>query len=185
MLPAFVKAAEAAPSPVLPSLPDLVWGTIVFVILLVFFIWYVMPRLNKLLDDRRDAIDGGIQRAEKAQAEAGAALDKYNAQLAQARSDAGHIREQARAEGAQIIAEAKEQAVVEAARITATAHAQIESERAAAEASLKAEVGNLSLDLASRVVGEHLSDDQNASALVDKFLADLEADELSKSKAGE
>ena len=59
---------------------------------------------------------------------------------------------------------------------------QIEAERAAALVSLRAEVGTLALDLASGVIGVSLSDDKKASALVDRFLADLEADE--KAKAG-
>ena len=70
MLTAFaVKAAEEeAPSLLLPTLPDLIWGTIVFVIILAFFIWRVVPRLNAALDARADAIEGGLKRAEEAQA---------------------------------------------------------------------------------------------------------------------
>ena len=182
MLSAFVTAAEETPNPILPALPDLIWGSIAFVILLVFFIWKVLPALNKLLDERRDAIDGGLKRAEQAQNEAHAALEKYTAQLADARSEASHIRDQARSEGAAILAELKEQASTEAARITANAQVQIESERAAALTSLRAEVGTLALDLASTIVGDVLSDDKRSTAIVDKFLADLDADE--KSKAG-
>jgi F-type H+-transporting ATPase subunit b len=182
VLSTLVTAAEENPSPVLPSVPDLLWGSIVFVILLVFFIRYALPRLNKLLDERREAIDGNIDRAERLQNEANEALEHYTAQLAEARSEAGRIREQARADGASIIAELKEQATVEAARITANAQVQIDSERAAALASLRAEVGSLALDLASSIVGEVLSDDKRAEAIVDRFLADLDADE--KSKAG-
>ncbi|MGN6198417.1 F0F1 ATP synthase subunit B [Humibacter sp.] len=167
----------------IPTIPDLLWGTIVFVIILVFFIVKGLPAINKLLDERRDAIDGGIQRAEKAQADANAVLERYTAQLAEARAEAGRIREQARVEGAAILAELKENASAEAARITANAQAQIESERAGALASLRAEVGTLAVDLASRIVGEVLSDDKRSEALVDRFLADLEQDQLSK--AGE
>jgi len=181
MLPAFITAAtQETQSPVLPSVPDLIWGTLAFVILLVFFIWKILPRLNKLLDDRRDAIDGGIHRAEQAQAEANAVLERYTAQLADARLEAGHIRDQARADGAAILAELKEHASAEAGRIVANAQVQIESERAAALASLRADVGTLALDLASTIVDEVLSDDKRSEAIVDRFLADLEAEENSK-----
>ena len=90
------------------------------------------------------------------------------------------IREDARTEGAQILADLKQQAQAEADRITANAHVQIEAERAAAVASLRAEVGSLAIDLASGVIGESLNDDARASAVVDRFLADLEADQNSK-----
>jgi ATP synthase, F0 subunit b len=177
---AFVAAAAESQSPVLPAIPDLVWGTIAFVIVLVFFIWKVLPPLNKALDERRDAIDGGIDRAEKLQAEAHAALEHYTAQLADARAEASHIRERARAEGAAIIGELKEQATAEASRIVANAQVQIESERLAALASLRTDVGALALDLASSIVGDVLSDEKRSEAIVDRFLAELEAEENSK-----
>lgn len=176
-------AAESENSLLLPASYDLIWGTLAFVLVLIAFIWKVLPRLNAALDARSDAIAGGIKRADEAQAQAQAALEQYTSQLADARGEAGKIREQARADGAAIIAEAKEQAAAEAARITATAQAQIEAERTAARASLRAEVGTLAIDLASGVIGESLSDDKRASSIVDRFLADLAAGE-SNSKAG-
>src|SRR5690606_38533118 len=109
-------------------------------------------------------------------------LTQYTAQLEQARTDANELREEARRDGQAILAELKEQAQNEAARILATAQAQIEADRQAALISLRAEVGTLALDLAGSVLGEKLSSDKAASAVVDRFLADLGSD--SKVKAG-
>ena len=100
-------AAEESVNPLVPALPDLVWGTLAFVIVLAFFWWKVLPAMNKSLDARRDAIEGGIQRAEEAQAKATAALEEYTAKLAEARGEAGAIRDNARADGAKIVAEAQ------------------------------------------------------------------------------
>jgi F-type H+-transporting ATPase subunit b len=61
--------------------------------------------------------------------------------------------------------------------VTHAAQSQIEAERQSAVVSLRREVGTLAIDLASGVVGEQLSNDQKASALVDRFLAELEASE--------
>jgi F-type H+-transporting ATPase subunit b len=181
MSPILVTAAqEAAHNPLLPETPDLIWGSIVFVVLLLFFWRWVLPRVYKVLDERSAKIEGGIQQAESAQAEAQAALEEYTRQLAEARGEAARIREQARADGQKIIAELKEQAQTEASRITAQAQQQIEAERQAALVSLRAEVGSLALDLASGVIGETLSDDAKAQALVDRFLADLEASDTAK-----
>lgn len=182
MLTAFatVAAEEEQHSLLIPALPDLIWGTLAFVIVLVFFIWKVLPSLNAALDARRDAIEGGIKRAEEAQAQAAAALEKYTAQLADARGEAAEIRDAARADGAKIVAEAKEAAQVEAARLTANAHSQIEAERQSTFNSLRNEVGTLALDLAGGVIGETLSDDKRAQSVVDRFLADLEASESEK-----
>jgi F-type H+-transporting ATPase subunit b len=173
-------AAEENQSLLIPALPDLIWGTLAFVIILVFFIWKVLPSLNAVLDARKEAIEGGIKRAEEAQAKATAALEEYTAKLADARGEAAGIRDAARADGAKIVAEAKESAQAEAARISATAHAQIEAERQSTFVSLRNEVGTLALDLAGGVVGETLSDDKRAQSVVDRFLAELEASETQK-----
>jgi F-type H+-transporting ATPase subunit b len=170
-------AAEESRNPLIPELYDIIWSSVCFLIILGFFIWKVLPAMNKLLDARSAKIEGGIAKAEEAQREAAAALDSYNQQLAEARAEAGRIREQAREDGKKILVELREQASAEAARITASAQAQIEAERQAAVVSLRAEVGSLAIDLASGVVGEALADDKRSTALVDRFLADLEASE--------
>ena len=172
-----VAAEEANHNPLLPHTADLVWGALCFAVLLVFFWIKVLPAVKKTLDARAEVIEGGIKKAENAQAEAAAALDEYNNQLAEARAEAGRIREQARLNGTKILNELKEQASAEAARITASALTQIEAERQSALVSLRSEVGSLAIDLASGVIGESLSDDAKASAIVDRFLSELEASE--------
>ena len=176
MLAELIVAAEETPNPLLPAWYDIVYSLIPFILVLLLFWRVVLPRMQKTLDERAALIEGGIAKAESAQAEAQAALEQYNALLAEGRAEAAKIREQARAEGAAILAELKESAQAEAARITANAQLQIEAEPQAALVSLRAEVGSLALDLASGVIGESLADDKRASALVDRFLAELESD---------
>ena len=184
MLNAFAAAAndEGTHSVLIPELPDLIWGSIAFILVLVFFIWKILPRVNAALDARVDAIEGGLKRAEEAQAGAQEALEQYNAQLTEARVEAGRIREQAREDAKVIRAELVEQAQADAARVVATAKAQIEVERASALASLRTEVGSLALGLASTVIGESLSSDKRSNDIVDRFLADLEASEAAAAK---
>jgi F-type H+-transporting ATPase subunit b len=171
---------EEAFNPLLPAAPDLLWGGVVFVVLLLLFWRLVLPRLTTTLDERTAQIEGGIKKAEAAQAEAAQAKDEYTKQLADARAEAARIREQARVDATVIANEVREQATVDAARITATAHAQIEAERQSALVSLRSEVGTLAIDLASGVIGESLTDDAKATAVVDRFLAELEASESAK-----
>jgi len=180
------NAAEGATkNPLLPESYDLLWSSVVFVILLAFFWFKVLPNFKKTLDARTEAIEGRLEAAEKAQAEAAAKTANIEAEPAEARAEAAKIREEARAEGAAILAELKEQASSEAARLTATAKAQIEAERQAALISLRAEVGSLAIDLASSVVGASLKNEKVAAGVVDQFLADLEAaDSVAKTKAG-
>jgi len=180
MLQALLMAAEEAPNPLLPAIYDIVWSAVIFAVILIFFWRRILPRVSEMLDARSQAIEGNIEKADAAQKEAEEALAKYTAQLAEARAEAGKIRDAARADGANIIAEAKESASVEAARITATAKAQIEAERQAAYVSLKSEVGTLAIDLASGVIGETLTNDKKSQALVDRFLADLGKEKAAK-----
>lgn len=168
---------EAANNPLLPAWYDIIWSGLWFLIILIV-VWKVaLPKLTKMLDERSAAIEGNIAKADEAQKQAEAALEEYTRQLAEARTEAGEIREAAREDGKKIVAEAKDAATSEAARITATAHTQIEAERQTALVSLRSEVGSLAIDLAGGVVGETLSDDARATAVVDRFLADLEASE--------
>jgi F-type H+-transporting ATPase subunit b len=171
--------AEGNTSPVIPEWYDIIGSLICFLIILVFFWKYALPRVQKMLDERAEAIEGNIAKADEAQRKAEAALEEYTAQLADARTEAGRIRETAREDGKKIVAEAKDQAVTEASRVTASAQAQIEAERQQALVSLRSEVGTIAIDLASGVVGETLSDDAKAKAVVDRFLADLEAEQVS------
>jgi len=183
MLSAILAVAEEAEpiNPLLPQPYDILWSAVCFAIILAFFIWKFLPAVKKTLDERAEAIEGGIKKAEIAQAEAAAALAQYTDQLAEGRAEAAKIRDQARQDGTKILNELKEQASAEAARITASAQATIEAERQSALVSLRSEVGSLAIDLASGVIGQSLSDDKKASALVDQFLADLESDEKAKS----
>jgi F-type H+-transporting ATPase subunit b len=172
---ALLLAAEGeATNPLLPAIYDIVWSIIPFALVLLLFWRVVLPRLQKTLDERSEAIEGGIAQAENAQAEAKEALEKYNALLAEARAEAASIRDQARTEGTQILQEMKTNAQTEADRIAQSAQAQIEAERHQAVLSLRKEVGNLALDLASAVVQERLSEDAKAASVVDKLLADLD-----------
>jgi F-type H+-transporting ATPase subunit b len=167
-------AASSSPDPLVPGATEFIIGTIAFLIVFGVLGKVLLPRITKTLQERSDKIEGGIERAEEAQAEANRTLEQYRAQLAEARHDASRLREEAREQGAQIIAEMRDQAQAEARRLTEAAQAQIESERRQALASLRTEVGAIAVELASRVVGESLEDQARQSGVVDRFLDELE-----------
>ena len=179
MVLASVKASEGvgwpAALPLLPHPAEIIIGLIAFAILYRIFSKSVVPKMEAMYAERAAAIEGGMQEAEQAQAEAQAALEKYNAQLAEARTEANEIRESAREQGASIVAEMRAQAQAEAARISESAKRQVEAERQQAVVQLRQEVGTLSTTLAGKIVGESLSDDERAKRTVDRFLADLES----------
>ena len=145
-----ILAAEE--NPLIPPLGEIIIGLIAFGIVLFVMFKFVAPRFEQVFRARREAIEGGIERAEAMQAEANAALEQYRAQLAEARNEAAQIRDQARAEGQQILEELRTQAQEESARIVARGNEQ----------------------LASQVVGESLAEDARRRGTVDRFLAELD-----------
>ena len=182
MVLASVKASEGdgwpAALPLLPHPAEIIIGLIAFAILYRIFSKSVVPKMEAMYAERAAAIEGGMQEAEQAQAEAQAALEKYNAQLAEARTEANEIRESAREQGASIVAEMRAQAQAEAARISESAKRQVEAERQQAVVQLRQEVGTLSTTLAGKIVGESLEDEVRQKGIVDRFLADLEAGDI-------
>ena len=169
-------AGESPLGPLLPEhIEELFVGVALFLIILAVMWKVVVPMFEKTYAERTAAIQGGIQKAEAAQAEAAAALEEYKAQLATAREEASRIREEAKTQGAAIVADMRQQATEESSRLLANAKAQIEAERSAAVNSLRTEIGGLATTLAGRIVGESLDDDGRARRTVDRFIADLES----------
>ena len=167
-------ASSGSQDPLIPTITELIIGSIAFLVVFGTLGKLLLPRIQKTLQERTDQIEGGLDRAEQAQAEAARVLEQYRQQLAEARHEAARLREEAKEQGAQIIAEMRTEAQAEARRLAEAANAQIEAERQQALTSLRAEVGALATDLASRIVGESLQDEARQSRVVDRFLEDLE-----------
>lgn len=159
----------------IPAVYDIVWSLIVTGVIAFFFFKYLMPKMTALLDERAAKIEGGLEHAAKVQAEAEATKVEREAELLAARQEAARIREQAHEAGNEIVAEAKTKAQSEATRVLESAQRQIEAERTSAVVSLRADIGSLATDLASRIVGESLADDARQSRLIDRFLDELDA----------
>lgn len=167
--------AEEGNNPLMPHPYELIIGGFAFLVVFLVVGKILTPRIQKTLGERTEAIEGGIQKAEEAQAEAQRTLEQYRAQLAEARQEAARLREEAREQGAQIKAELREDAQAEARRIIEAAHTQIEADRQQALAQLRTEVGRLSIELAGRIVGESLEDEARQRRVVDRFLEELES----------
>ncbi len=168
----------------IPEWYDVIGSAVVMAIIGFFFYKKILPTFLAILDERTAKIEGGLNRAEEAQAEADALLAEYKAQLSEARAEAGRIRENARSEATDIVSESRVKATSEADRILETSKRQIEAERAAAAVSLRNDVGALATELASKIVGESLEDSARQSRVVDRFLDELEASSVSTAVKG-
>lgn len=174
ILAAAAAEGEALPNPLIPAVYDIVWSSVVFVVLLTFFWFKVLPGFKKMLDERAKAIEGRLAEAEAAQKAAEERTAFIEAEQAKLRSESSSIREEARSEGAAILAEMKAQASAEAERLQQAVKSSLEAEREVAQRVLRAEIGELAIELASRIVGQKLQEDAVANKVVDDFIAELE-----------
>ena len=168
-------AAEGGHSPILPIWQEIVVGSISFALLCFVLLKFVLPRMEEMYQARVDAIEGGLKRAEAAQAEANQVLEQYRAQLAEVRTEAAKIRDDARADAEGIRADVLAKAREESDRIIAAGKEALAVERATISRELRAEVGTIAIDLASKIVGESLADEARRKGTVDRFLSDLES----------
>ncbi|MFD5033552.1 F0F1 ATP synthase subunit B [Streptomyces sp. NPDC058220] len=174
MSPLLTIAAEELQSPLIPPIPELVIGLLAFVIVFGFLAKKLLPNINKVLDERREAIEGGIEKADAAKTEAQSVLEQYKAQLAEARHEAARLRQEATEQGTVIIQEMKAEGQRQREEIIAAGHTQIEADRKAAASALRQDVGKLATELAGKLVGESLEDHARQSRTIDRFLDELE-----------
>jgi F-type H+-transporting ATPase subunit b len=170
-----ILAAEENSNPLVPNTGELILGTIAFSILVAVLMWKVWPQAEKIYQERRDKIEGGLERAEKAQQEAAATLAQYRAQLADARGEANRIREQAHEDARRIVAEMRSEAEQDREERRQRFENQLAAERTQAIAQLRHEVGGIALSLAERIIGHELQNDDRQQQLVDDFIAGLES----------
>ena len=180
MIPSILLVAEGGEVPegvglFIPPLSEVFWSALALGIIAFAFWRLVLPVFTRVLDERTEKIQGGLAHAAKAQEEAATALAEYQQQLAEARVEAGRIREAARLEGTAIVAELRAKAAQDATRILDTAQRQIAAEHKQAAVALRADVGALATELASRIVGEALADSARQSRVIDRFLDELES----------
>nr|WP_026922398.1 F0F1 ATP synthase subunit B [Glycomyces arizonensis] len=171
-----ILAAEGGIGILIPVWQEIVVGAIAFGLLCFVLMKFVFPRMEATFEARVDAIEGGIERAEKAQEEAAQTLEEYRRRLSGAQDEAAAIRDEARADAVsakeEILASARE----EANRIIAAGHANVEASRQQLVRELRGEVGNLAVDLAGKIIGQRLAGEASTERTVDQFLAELSDD---------
>src|SRR6201991_3328498 len=168
-------AAETEHNPIKPIWQEIVLGLVAFIILVWVLMKFVFPMMEKTFAARGDAIEGGIKRAETAQAEANQLLEQSREQLAEARTEAARIRDEARADAEGIRQDVLAKAREESERIIQAGNEQLGQQRESILRELRSEVGTLAVDLAGRIVGESLADEARSRGTVERFINELGA----------
>lgn len=167
------ESGDAGMELLLPATPELIAGVIAFALVFFFIRLWAMPAINESLENRRKAIGGQMEEAEKAKTDAEKLRADYEMQLADAQTEKNRIIEAAREEADSVKAELIAKAEAQAAEILEKARTDAASEKARVMADAQREVANLTVDLAEKVVGTNL-DRQTQLGLVERYISELE-----------
>jgi F-type H+-transporting ATPase subunit b len=155
-----------------PHAAELLVGAVAFAIIF-FFMWkWVLPRVNTLLEERREKIQGELERAESTRTEADQILADYKAQLASARDEANRIIEEARRTAQQLQLDLQARAEQESQATVARAQEEIRAERDRVFQELRSQVGEIAVVLAGKVVGAEL-DRASHERLIDEYIDEV------------
>ncbi len=155
-----------------PHATELIVGAIAFAIIFFFFWKWVLPRVNTLLEERREKIQGEMERAEASRVAADDELARYKAQLAGAADEANRIIDEARKTADQLRADLQSRAEQESHAIVARAQEEIRAERDRVFQELRTQVGEIAVELAGKVVGESL-DTSAHTRLIDEYIDEV------------
>ena len=157
---------------IIPLTSELLVSLVSFAVLFVIMWKFALPPITNMLDERAARIKDSLEKAEQTRVEAERLLDEYKVQLDEARKEANRVIEQGRkvAETMKddIVAKANE----ERESMLARARQEIEGEKRTAMADLQAQIADLSVAVAGRIIGSSLSADDH-KALIEKYVAEV------------
>ena len=166
-------------------LPDsglLFWMTLVF--LVVFFVlWkWGFPSIIKMVNERKEYIDESLAKAEEANQRL-ANIQKHGEELLmEAREKQAQILREASETRDTIVGQAQEKAHEESARILSEAKAEIESQKQAAIRDIRAQVAELSVQIAEKILQKELSTSAEQTQFIDRLLDDVTSTNGTESK---
>lgn len=157
-----------------PKPAELLIGVLAFGVFF-FFMWkWVLPKVNQVLEERREQIQGNLEKAEQTRREADTQLADYRAQLANAREEANRIIEEARQTAEHLRQDIQAKAEAEAQNTVVRAQEEIRAERDRVFQDLRVQVGEIAVALAGRVVGASLDEDAHRR-LIDEYIDEVGA----------
>lgn len=167
---AFASEEEAGGiNALLPNMAEFVPMLVCFLLLIFILGKFGWPKFAEMLDNREQTIKDSLEKSEAARIESEKLLEEYKKQLAEAKTQAAQIVTEAKQTGEALKADMSEQAQKEAADIIAKAKAAIEVEKKVAISELQSSVADTSIAVASRLVGNDLSDDDHRK-IVERYV---------------
>jgi F-type H+-transporting ATPase subunit b len=138
---------------------------VVFVILILFFGKFITPALSKAIDERQKKIAEGLSAADRGQKSLDEAKARAEDVIREARDRANQIIDGASKRSNEIVEAAKQSALAEGDRLIASAKQQIELETSKAREQLRAQVADLTVKSAAKVLGREIDPAKHADIL--------------------
>lgn len=154
---------------ILPDLNETIPMLIAFVILVIILAKFGWPVFEDMLAKRERTIAEALQKSEEARIESERVLAEYQKQLADAKSQAAKLIADAKETGEAVRADITNKAQEEANAMIEKARVAIEAEKQAAMSELQNSVADLSVDVASRLVSNDLSDAEHR-AIIERYI---------------
>ena len=166
---AFANEEKTGIAVILPDMNEFIPMLIAFIILAIILAKFGWPMFDGMLEKREKTIAEALEKSEEARIESERVLAEYKEQLADAKSQAAKLIADAKETGEAMRADITAKAQEEANSMIEKARVAIEAEKQAAMSELQNTVADLSVDVASRLVSNDLSDAEHR-AIIERYL---------------
>ena len=172
--PAVALAEESAVGPdiLIPKMAEFIPALIAFIIIWVILAKLVWPSVLEMMEKRQQKIQDDLDAAQRSKIEAAEEAKSYEAKILEAHHEADAIVAKAKKEAEEVRSAVLAKAQREAADIIAKAHGAVDSERHKAMIELSSSVVDLSVEIASKIIGNDLSVEEQRK-LAEKYLAEV------------
>ena len=175
-LKSFEKKLEScleAPNPIIPEVTEIIWGGIAFVVLFALMQWKLFPAVKRGMDRRAEKIRDDLDAAETARTEALEVKAGYEAELADARAEAGRIIDAARADAEQCAGRADRPRRGRGGRVAAALRGGRRGGQAPGPQPIcRTEVTEIVIGAAETVIGQNLDHDTQVQ-LIESYIDDV------------
>ena len=174
--PVVALAEESAVGPdiLIPKMAEFIPALIAFLVILLILAKLVWPPVLDMMEKRQQKIQDDLDAAERSKVQAAEEARSYEAKILDAHHEADAIVAKAKKEAEEVRSAVLAKAQREAADIIAKAHGAVDSERHKAMIELSSSVVDLSVEIASKIIGNNLSVEEQRK-LAEKYLAEVGA----------
>ena len=164
---------ENLPSILTPDLGLLFWMLLAFLVVFFVVAKFGFPAIIGMVEDRKRYIDESLQKAHEASERLANIQKEGESMLQEARQKQAQILKEAAETRDAIVAQAQEKAREEGNRLISEAKGEIESQKQAAISEIRAQMAELSVKVAEKILRKELDSDAKQMETIDRLLDEV------------